>query len=157
MKKITINKVIERLSSLIFKPKAITLLTQFKTLINRLTFEVIIFIVFHMLRKISSRIYNLILISEISWHNIVFDLTKYTYYSEKAKAYMYFIDKSTADMLLDDYESEVFSFFIPQPNDVVIDVGANIGYFTIYASRKVGKDGLVIALEPMDEAYDFKI
>jgi hypothetical protein len=60
MKKITINKVIERLSSLIFKPKAITLLTQFKTLINRLTFEVIIFIVFHMLRKISSRIYNLI-------------------------------------------------------------------------------------------------
>jgi FkbM family methyltransferase len=107
-----------------------------------------------MLRKISSRIYNLILISEISWHNIVFDLTKYTYYSEKAKAYMYFIDKSTADMLLDDYESEVFSFFIPQPNDVVIDVGANIGYFTIYASRKVGKDGLVIALEPMDEAYN---
>jgi len=39
-------------------------------------------------------------------------------------------------------------------DSVIIDVGANIGYFTIYASRKVGKDGLVITLEPMDEAYD---
>jgi tRNA G37 N-methylase Trm5 len=76
------------------------------------------------------------------------------YYNEKLKVYMCFIDRSSAETLLDNYESEVFSFFIPRPNDVVIDVGANIGYFTIYASRKVGKDGLVIALEPMDEAYN---
>ena len=67
---------------------------------------------------------------------------------------MCFIDRSSAETLPNNYESEVFSFFIPRPNDVVIDVGANIEYFTIYASRKVGKDGLVIALEPMDEAYD---
>jgi predicted methyltransferase len=67
---------------------------------------------------------------------------------------MRFIDRSSAETLLNNYESEVFSFFIPRSNDVVIDVGANIGYFTIYASRKVGKDGLVIALEPMDEAYN---
>jgi len=152
MKKSTKNKVIEYLRSLIVKPKAATLLMQFKTIINRFTYEIIIFIIFHIPRKMSSKIYNLI--SEKSWTNIVFDLTKCTYYNAKLKAYMYFIDKSTADMLLDNYESEVFSFFIPLPNDVVIDVGANIGYFTIYASRKVGKDGLVIALEPMDEAYD---
>jgi len=101
--------------------------------------------------KISLYLYNLIN-NRYSWINIVFDLTKCTYYNEKLKAYMHFIDPSSAATLLNNYESEVFSFFIPQPNDVVIDVGANIGYFTIYASRKVGKDGLVIALEPMDEA-----
>jgi hypothetical protein len=103
--------------------------------------------------KISLYLYNLIN-NRYSWINIVFDLTKCTYYNEKSKAYMHFIDPSSAATLLNNYESEVFSFFIPRPNDVVIDVGANIGYFTIYASKKVAKDGLVIALEPMDEAYD---
>jgi len=152
MKKSTKNKVTDYLRSLIAKPKAATLLMQFKIIINRFTYETIIFIIFHIPRKISSKIYNLI--SEKSWTNIVFGLTKCIYYNEKLKAYMYFIDKSTADMLLNNYESEVFSFFIPLSNDVVIDVGANIGYITIYASKKIGKDGLVIALEPMDEAYD---
>jgi FkbM family methyltransferase len=32
--------------------------------------------------------------------------------------------------------------------DTVIDVGANIGWYTILASRAVGDDGLVIAFEP---------
>jgi hypothetical protein len=146
------NKVIKHLKFL-FKPKATTPISQLKTFINRLTYSIIIFIVFHVPAKISLYLYNLIN-TRYSWINIVFDLTKCTYYNEKLKAYMCFIDRSSAETLLDNYESEVFSFFIPQPNDVVIDVGANIGYFTIYASRKVGKDGLVIALEPMDEAYD---
>jgi len=32
--------------------------------------------------------------------------------------------------------------------DVFIDIGAHIGLYTAYASQKVGKDGLVIAIEP---------
>jgi FkbM family methyltransferase len=32
--------------------------------------------------------------------------------------------------------------------DVFIDIGAHIGLYTVYASQKVGKDGLVIAIEP---------
>ncbi len=32
--------------------------------------------------------------------------------------------------------------------DVFIDVGAHIGYYTLYASRKVGDGGSVIAIEP---------
>jgi FkbM family methyltransferase len=32
--------------------------------------------------------------------------------------------------------------------DIFIDVGAHIGYYTIDASRKVGEEGLVIAIEP---------
>jgi hypothetical protein len=153
VKRIKLLNIVDQLNTLIFKPKAATLLSQLKTFINKLTYRIIIFIVSLMPVKISYDLYNLIN-NRYSWINIVFDLTKCTYYNEKLKAYMRFIDRTSAATLLNNYESEVFSFFIPQPNDVVIDVGANIGYFTIYASKKVAKDGLVIALEPMDEAYD---
>jgi len=60
MKKSTKNKVTDYLRSLIAKPKAATLLMQFKIIINRFTYETIIFIIFHIPRKISSKIYNLI-------------------------------------------------------------------------------------------------
>jgi FkbM family methyltransferase len=42
---------------------------------------------------------------------------------------------------------------ILQPGDVCVDVGANIGYFTLLASRLVGPDGRVYALEPSGEAH----
>jgi hypothetical protein len=37
---------------------------------------------------------------------------------------MRFIDRSSTETLLDNYESEAFSFFIPLLNNVVIDGGA---------------------------------
>lgn len=39
--------------------------------------------------------------------------------------------------------------------DVVIDAGANIGDFTVKAARKVGPEGLVIAIEPMPQLVKF--
>jgi len=36
-----------------------------------------------------------------------------------------------------------------QPGDVFIDVGANIGYFSLLAANLVGKSGKVIAFEPL--------
>ena len=38
--------------------------------------------------------------------------------------------------------------------DFVLDLGANIGAFTILASRKVGRKGMVIAVEPNKDDYD---
>jgi FkbM family methyltransferase len=35
-----------------------------------------------------------------------------------------------------------------RPGDVFVDVGANVGYFTLLASRLVGADGRVVAVEP---------
>jgi FkbM family methyltransferase len=35
-----------------------------------------------------------------------------------------------------------------KPGDVVIDVGANIGWFTLMAAKQAGPEGLVIAFEP---------
>jgi FkbM family methyltransferase len=40
------------------------------------------------------------------------------------------------------------------PGDVVVDVGANIGFFTLLLSRLVGPDGRVIAFEPMPHALE---
>ncbi|KIG16381.1 methyltransferase, FkbM family domain protein [Enhygromyxa salina] len=39
------------------------------------------------------------------------------------------------------------------PGDVVIDVGANIGYYTLLAARTVGDAGHVFAFEPDPEAF----
>ncbi len=37
---------------------------------------------------------------------------------------------------------------VVRPNDAVVDVGANIGYFSLLSSRAVGPDGRVLAFEP---------
>lgn len=39
------------------------------------------------------------------------------------------------------------------PNDVFIDVGACIGVYSVVASKEVGEQGLVIAIEPNDCSY----
>lgn len=49
---------------------------------------------------------------------------------------------------------EVFSFFVRE-NYNVVDVGGNIGLFTIIASRKIGvKKGKVYVFEPDPECFD---
>lgn len=40
-----------------------------------------------------------------------------------------------------------------RPGDVVIDAGANVGFFSIYSSCIVGEEGVVFAFEPFLEAY----
>jgi FkbM family methyltransferase len=39
------------------------------------------------------------------------------------------------------------------PGDVFVDVGANCGAFTLFASRMLGRSGRVIAIEPMPEMF----
>jgi FkbM family methyltransferase len=41
-----------------------------------------------------------------------------------------------------------------KPNDYVIDIGANIGYFTVLFSKIVGENGKVYAFEPTNEYYN---
>lgn len=42
---------------------------------------------------------------------------------------------------------------ILRPGDTFIDVGANIGFYTLHAARKVGVNGSVLACEPEFESY----
>lgn len=51
-------------------------------------------------------------------------------------------------------ENVHFQYFKPQPNEVIIDCGANIGGFTIQAARLVGSGGKVIAIEPDEDNYN---
>jgi FkbM family methyltransferase len=44
-------------------------------------------------------------------------------------------------------ETDVFKRYL-NPGMTVVDVGANIGYFTLLAARMVGRNGRVVAIEP---------
>ena len=54
---------------------------------------------------------------------------------------------------LSHYEEPVTSFFRKalSPGDVFIDVGANVGYYTLLAASHVGREGRVISFEPEEE------
>lgn len=42
----------------------------------------------------------------------------------------------------------------PKKDQIIIDVGANVGYYAIYLAKIVGKNGRVVAIEP--DPYSFK-
>ncbi|MCK9458608.1 MAG: FkbM family methyltransferase [Proteobacteria bacterium] len=44
---------------------------------------------------------------------------------------------------------------ILRPGDVCIDVGANIGFYTLMMSKAVGRSGLVYAFEPVPETFNY--
>jgi FkbM family methyltransferase len=52
------------------------------------------------------------------------------------------------------YETELFREAL-KPGMTVIDIGANIGYYTVIAASRVGASGKVIAFEPAPENYAF--
>jgi FkbM family methyltransferase len=57
---------------------------------------------------------------------------------------------------LNEYEEKEIKFLEQylKNGDVFIDIGANIGLFTLVASKIVGADGLVYAFEPMQNSFD---
>ncbi len=73
---------------------------------------------------------------EIGPHQLWFDVSHFT--------------ASSAYFLGSPYEPDVTAhlFSVLAPGDVFVDVGANVGYFTVLAALKVGSAGRVIAFEP---------
>lgn len=68
-----------------------------------------------------------------------------------------FIDSTDAHRLsiygfLEPLETELFKKEIKE-GEVVLDIGANIGYYTLIAARIVGKKGKVFAFEPHPENF----
>jgi FkbM family methyltransferase len=52
-------------------------------------------------------------------------------------------------------EDEIIEHFSPEDGDIVVDVGAHIGRYTIISSKRVGANGKVVAIEP--EPSNFEI
>lgn len=59
-----------------------------------------------------------------------------------------------ADMIRDVYQHRHYDLLEIRPGDVVFDVGAHIGSFALRAAGMVGKDGLVVAVEPEPSNYE---
>src|SRR5574341_529851 len=51
-------------------------------------------------------------------------------------------------------EDEIIELFSPREGDVVVDIGAHIGRYTVISSKRVGLDGKVIALEAAPDNFD---
>jgi FkbM family methyltransferase len=52
-----------------------------------------------------------------------------------------------------DHEEEVLEQFSPNIGDIVVDVGAAFGFYTIMSSKKVGQHGKVVAIEPQPDIF----
>jgi hypothetical protein len=53
------------------------------------------------------------------------------------------------------YEPEITRILLGllKPGRVFVDVGAHVGRYTLLAAKKVGSNGLVVALEPIPETF----
>lgn len=56
-------------------------------------------------------------------------------------------------ILLPQYESRVWEYLKPVKGDVFIDLGAHAGKYALQVGRMVGREGLVVALEPHPNNY----
>ena len=54
----------------------------------------------------------------------------------------------------DRWPSSVVAKRLVQPGDLVIDVGANIGYVTLLLSKWVGLEGKVVSFEPVPQTFE---
>jgi len=63
------------------------------------------------------------------------------------------VDFESLGILSSRFENYVRLWFTPRDGEVVLDIGAHIGKYTIAAAKRVGKQGQVIALEPDARNY----
>ncbi|MDQ4073333.1 MAG: FkbM family methyltransferase [Thermoproteota archaeon] len=51
------------------------------------------------------------------------------------------------------HEDDVVEKFVPRSGDVVVDIGAAFGFYSILASKKAGETGRIIAIEPQPDNF----
>jgi FkbM family methyltransferase len=85
---------------------------------------------------------------------VVFSSTKYDYkfYSRITRKVNNFLIHDMYRSMVD-HEEDILEQFSPRIGDIVIDVGAAFGFYTILASKMVGQQGRVVAIEPQPDSY----
>jgi len=88
--------------------------------------------------------------------NILFYRKDYIFYRlTKNRIIKLYKHSFLTKLILNDFEYEELAFVkqILQANDIVFDIGANIGIYSLLSSNYVGESGLVYAFEPVDSTY----
>jgi FkbM family methyltransferase len=52
------------------------------------------------------------------------------------------------------HEDEIEEYFNPKDGEIIVDVGAHIGHYTIISSKRVGPNGKVIAIEAHPDNFE---
>lgn len=71
--------------------------------------------------------------------------------------YIYIAPRHGIKKILGIYEPKVAQIITKEvhPNDVCMDIGAHIGYFSLLMARLIGKDGKVVAVEPIQSNIEY--
>jgi FkbM family methyltransferase len=86
---------------------------------------------------------------------LIFDMPKYNYkfYSlVTRKIPNFLIEDMYASMTAQ--EEDIRKYFNPEKGDVIVDIGAAFGIYTLIASKRVGANGKVIAIEAHPDSFD---
>lgn len=80
-----------------------------------------------------------------------------TFYWGALKGFKWITKSSNASYWLGFYEAKMKSYLIKsvKENQVFLDLGAHVGYYTILASKLVGKNGRVYSFEPLPRNLSF--
>ncbi len=84
----------------------------------------------------------------------IFNSTKYGYkfYSPITRRLNNFLVHDVYTSMVD-HEDDIVEQFSPKIGDIVIDVGAAFGFYTIVASKRVGQQGKVVAIEAQPDVF----
>jgi len=82
------------------------------------------------------------------WSRSPFSLRNQILWSRSLGAWFYVEEESTIENMLNMRAYEPVTWVAPERGNVVLDIGAHIGWYSIQAARAVGDSGRVVALEP---------
>lgn len=86
--------------------------------------------------------------SRYHWYRFPFALRGQVLWSQQLRAWFRADNEAAMELMLHEGNYEPIDWIAPDPGDVLLDVGAFVGWHTIRASRIVGSSGRVISLEP---------
>ena len=86
---------------------------------------------------------------------VVFTASKhgYKFYSRITRKVNNFLIHDVYTSMVD-HEEDIVEQFSPKTGDIVVDIGAAFGFYAIMASRRVGQQGRVVAIEAQPDSFD---
>ena len=99
---------------------------------------------------------KLIKIRNESWNQLFNGKESFTFSLNKDIKINLYKDSVLSKLIFDGFETAETEFIcsVLQEGDIFVDVGANIGLFSLIASKFVGPEGLVICFEPSPTTFD---